>query len=299
MTSILVVDDSLFDLKRAQHLLQKQIPDSQILTASDGVIALSIVEEFHPQVVVTDLQMPNMNGLELVMELQERFPLIPVVLMTAAGSEKIAAEALTKGAASYVPKSQLAVDLAPVVSRLLGLAREKNHQQKLLMSLSEATFIMDNDRNLHSTFVQEFRHSLEMRKMFSENDCFRITTAIDEALSNAYFHGNLEVSSKLREQDLHSFEALAMKRQSEEPYRDRQIRVHIRFDAGLTVTISDEGPGFDPKSLPDPFSDGFAERPCGRGVLLMKSFMDNVQFNKRGNQVILFKNSSSLTGVSS
>jgi len=299
MTSILVVDDSLFDLKRAALLLEKQIPDSTILSAADGQEALQVIEEHHPSVVVTDLQMPNMNGLELVMEAQSRFPLIPVVLMTAAGSEKIAAEALMKGAASYVPKKQLAVDLSAVVSRLLGRAREKSHHQRLLNSVVEVKFVLENDRALHTAFVQELREALEFRGVFSENDCFRITTAVDEALSNAYYHGNLEVSSKLREQDISSFEKLAQRRCCEKPYCERKVKIHVSFRDGLSITISDQGPGFDPNSLPDPFAEGFAERPCGRGVLLMRSFMDEVHFNEHGNQVKLIKNSPSLTSVSS
>ncbi|MCA8987990.1 MAG: ATP-binding protein [Planctomycetaceae bacterium] len=299
MASILVVDDSLFDLKRAAHLLQKKIPESTIFTAEDGQAAIEKIEQARPQVVVTDLQMPRMNGLDLVVETRNRFPNIPVILMTAAGSEKIAAEALMKGAASYVPKRELSVDLVPIVVRLLGRAREKSQQLALLNSLQEARFAFPNDRRLLTSFVQSLRESIESRQIFQENDCFRITTAVDEAISNAYFHGNLEVSSRLREEDIGAFENLAEERRREPPYCDRRIHVHILFDEGLTITIRDEGPGFDPVSLPDPFSDGFAERPCGRGVLLMRSFMDEVEFNEQGNEVTMVKRIEALTSTPS
>jgi len=297
MSLILVVDDSLFDLKRASALLQKQLPESTILTARDGQEALDIIEDQQPQIVVTDLQMPNVNGLDLVVQTQERFPLIPVVLMTAAGSEEIAAEALRKGAASYVPKSQLAGDLGPVVARLLGSAREKDHQRRLLECLTTAKFVMENDRNLHTAFVHELRDVLESRGLFTENECFRITTAIDEALSNAFYHGNLEVSSELREEDIGLFEKEAHLRLSQEPYRSRQVTIEIDFSNGLEITITDQGPGFDPGNLPDPFEEGFADKPSGRGVLLMRSFMDDVRFNERGNEVTLVKNSEAMVSV--
>jgi DNA-binding NtrC family response regulator len=60
--------------------------------------------------------------------------------MTAAGNEEIAAEALAKGAASYVPKRELAADLANIVHRLLGLASEKQQKRRLLNSMTEASF---------------------------------------------------------------------------------------------------------------------------------------------------------------
>ena len=53
--------------------------------------------------------------------------------------------------------------------------------------------------------------------------------------------------------------------------------------------IRDEGRGFDPTHLPDPTTPENLERTCGRGILLMRTFMDEVEFNQRGNEVTLIK----------
>jgi anti-sigma regulatory factor (Ser/Thr protein kinase) len=53
--------------------------------------------------------------------------------------------------------------------------------------------------------------------------------------------------------------------------------------------VRDEGPGFDPGGLPDPTDPANLERPCGRGLLLMKTFMDEVRYNDRGNEVTMRK----------
>ena len=84
--------------------------------------ALESMQRGMPDVVICDLQMPEMNGLELVEAVTREFPAIPVILMTARGSEEIAAEALRKGAASYVPKSRLADNLYDTVNRILAAA---------------------------------------------------------------------------------------------------------------------------------------------------------------------------------
>ncbi|MEM8681572.1 MAG: ATP-binding protein, partial [Planctomycetota bacterium] len=55
--------------------------------------------------------------------------------------------------------------------------------------------------------------------------------------------------------------------------------------------IEDEGPGFDPTRLPDPTDPANLERVSGRGVLLMRTFMDEVEYSERGNRVILRKRS--------
>jgi len=299
MPAILIVDDSKIDLKLAAMLLKKHIEGAVITTARDGAQAIAEMEKHCPDIVITDLQMPEMNGLELVVAVQQKFPLVPVVLMTATGSELIAAEALRKGAASYVPKAELAVDLAPVVSKLLGLAREKHSQLKILGSITQMSFELDNDRDLLVEFAHELREMLQRLQVFHENDCFRVTMAVDEALANAYYHGNLEVSSKLREQDSNSFDLLANQRREQYPYRERKVFVSFQLTDEFTITIRDEGPGFDLNSLPDPFDPSFVERPCGRGVVLMRSFMDTVTYNEQGNAVTMVKklNGQSEKGV--
>src|SRR4029077_19708788 len=119
MPSVLVVDDSPLDRHLAVALLKKS-PDFTVFEAVDGRDALAKIELHLPDLVVTDMMMPNMNGLELVGEVKEQFPLIPIILMTSQGSEEIAVQALQKGAASYVPKRLLATELLAILDRCLS-----------------------------------------------------------------------------------------------------------------------------------------------------------------------------------
>ncbi|MFN0050665.1 MAG: ATP-binding protein, partial [Planctomycetales bacterium] len=124
----------------------------------------------------------------------------------------------------------------------------------------------------------------------SRSDCLRLGVALEEALLNAYYHGNLEISSELREQDHEAYHNLAAQRSREAPYKDRRIYVSVRMSSTQAVyTVRDEGPGFDPSTLPDPTDPANLDRPCGRGLLLMRTFMDNVIYNDQGNEVTLFK----------
>ena len=75
-----------------------------------------------------------------------------------------------------------------------------------------------------------------------------------------------------------------------EPYRGRKITVEIvQETTNIAIRIRDEGPGFDVSALPDPTNPEFLSRPHGRGVMLMKTFFDYVQFNQTGNQVTMTK----------
>jgi len=294
MIKILVVDDSAMDQKIAAGLLQRDT-GWEIEFAADGREAWMRIQDpdqANPDVIVTDLQMPEMNGLDLVREVQREFPLLPVILMTAQGSESIAVEALQQGAASYVPKAKLASLLAPTVQQVLSLAGERRSKRTLLhyMNVMHSQFILGNDIAMLISLVSHLQEILRDMDVLTENERLRVGVALEEALLNAAYHGNLEVSSELREVDHMQFYELARQRMQLSPYKDRRIEVNVRIDrTGLQYIIRDEGPGFNPKSLPDPTDPANLDRPCGRGLLLMRTFMDEVRHNESGNEVTMLK----------
>jgi anti-sigma regulatory factor (Ser/Thr protein kinase) len=224
------------------------------------------------------------------------YPGVPVILMTAQGSEALAVKALQVGADSYVPKALLADELIETVDRVLALAGERKNQQSLLkhMQTMQCTFTLSNDPKMLTSLVAFVQGIIHDAQLFGEAERLRVGVAFEEALLNAAYHGNLEVSSTLRETDHSAYYALARVRAETPPYNARSIRVDIQIGAdGISYTIEDEGPGFDPSKLPDPTDPANLERPCGRGLLLMRTFMDEVRYNDKGNQVIMRKGSKS------
>jgi two-component system, NtrC family, response regulator HydG len=76
----------------------------EVNTAQDGRTALALVNEVHPSVVITDVVMPAMNGLELLEAVRRDEPAIPVIVLTAHGTPEIRRRAVEHGAFAYVPK---------------------------------------------------------------------------------------------------------------------------------------------------------------------------------------------------
>ena len=109
MTKVLIVDDNPVDRRFAGACVEDS--GMAISYAENGRDALKVLSEETPDIVLTDLDMPEMDGLTLVRELRHRTPTLPVILMTAKGSEEIASEALQAGAASYVPKRKFKQEL--------------------------------------------------------------------------------------------------------------------------------------------------------------------------------------------
>jgi CheY-like chemotaxis protein len=288
--TVLVVDDSAVDRRLAGALLEKHCACSLVF-AEDGQDALRQMARQRPDLVVTDLQMPEMDGLELTTTIKSEYPLVPVVLMTAQGSEEIAAQALRRGAASYVPKRNLAEALVPTVLRiLLGSQEDRAHSQLMHhLERNESDFVLDNDPGLIGALVSHLQQLLRCLPLADETDRLRVGVALEEALTNACCHGNLEVGSAPGASDRRAREELAERRRWEAPYRDRRIHVSARISRSEAVfVIRDEGPGFDVAGLPT--GDGLsADRGAGRGVTLMRALMDEVVYNAAGNEVTLTK----------
>jgi len=260
--------------------------------AVQGAEALEKMERELPDLVVTDLIMPEMDGLELVNTVRGRYPLVPVILMTFQGNEEIAVEALQRGAASYVPKRNLARDLLDTVGRVLALSSHQRGHTRVLGCMTESVnaFVLENDAALFGPLIAYLQEGLRHMGLCDEGECTRVGVALEEALANSLYHGNLDVGSELRGEDDEAYHALVQRRRDESPYRDRRIRVEATFSREeARFAITDEGSGFDPTDLPDPTDPANLERAFGRGILLMQSFMDRVEYNRAGNAVTLTK----------
>lgn len=116
--------------------------------------------------------------------------------------------------------------------------------------------------------VQEriIQHLEQLR--YDERDLFGIRLAIEEALVNAIKHGNRM-----------------------DPTKTVRILCKIATHK-VRIEIEDQGEGFQPEEVPDPTADENLERPCGRGIMLMRAFMSSIVYNETGNRVVLEKHRS-------
>ncbi|MGA2031969.1 MAG: response regulator [Thermoguttaceae bacterium] len=291
MTNVLVVDDSVVDRAFVGGVLAK-IPDLKVEYAVHGAEALAKMEHALPELVITDLLMPQMDGLQLVSIIQRSYPQVPVILMTSQGSEETAVRALQLGAASYVPKRLIARDLPETIRKVILVSTQQRGQRRLMgcMTHSESTFVLGNDASLFGPLIEYLQDSTVRMGLCNDADRTRVGVALEEALANALFHGNLEAGSELREQDAETYYTIIETRRQQVPYKDRLINVEARLGRDEAIfVIADSGTGFDPASLPDPTDPVNLEKASGRGILLMRTFMDEVRYSPAGNQVTLVK----------
>lgn len=288
MEKVLVVDDNPDDRDLAGQCLREHgiIP----VYASNGREALSVIERDHPDAVLTDLHMPTMGGLELVRLVRSNYVGLPVVLMTSRGSEDTAISALRAGALSYVPKASLRNNLCDVMAMVVAAVEERRYRERTrtLLDHSDASFILGYEVDGPSALISHLEGNLRQINFCDDTELFQIGTALAEAINNAVDHGNLELDSKLREEGVGVYSMLRVERSTEAPYRDRRVRVTERLAPDVVqYRVLDEGKGFDASLVPDPLHPDCLLKVSGRGLLLVRTFMDDVAFNDVGNEITM------------
>lgn len=93
---------------------------------------------------------------------------------------------------------------------------------------------------------------------------FAVRLALAEAIANAFHHGHETLPPS--------------------------VPIQLSFRVGesdVEIAVEDQGPGFDPSLIPDPTLDENIERPCGRGLMLIKAYMTSVVYNAKGNRMTM------------
>jgi len=294
MAEILLIDDSEFDRKLVLSLLAKE-PDWNGTGCRCGEEALQLMEQQSFDLVITDLKMPGIDGLQVIKEINEHFATVPVILITSFGNEDVALQALQQGAANYIPKRSIAERLADSVKTVLSAARRDRQRDGAQSYVAEQTlnFQLPSDREAVPGVVAWMQDLATENRIVEDADAVRLGVALEEALLNAIIHGNLEVGSQHREGDGLLFEEFIELHMTQEPFRSRQVNLSVKIDkTSASFQVTDEGPGFNISDIPDPTDPENLLRPSGRGLLLMHAFMDEVKFNEQGNSVTLVRRRS-------
>ncbi|HEY3841260.1 MAG TPA: response regulator [Bryobacteraceae bacterium] len=119
---VLIVDDSAAIRKILQRVLrQTDIPIGDVLEAGDGVEALKLLNDRHVSLILSDINMPNMDGLQLLAQLKqsEKWKSVPIVMVTTEGGQGKVIEAVQLGAAGYVRKPFTAEQIKEKLSGLV------------------------------------------------------------------------------------------------------------------------------------------------------------------------------------
>ncbi len=258
-----------------------------------GDEAMAAVERDPPDLLIADAEVPGTDGIALTTHMRQRYPTVPVLLIIDVVNKEVVAAALRAGAAAYLPRQIVGRELPAVVHELLNVAASQKRRVMFLQRLAavEYRFDLESDPDLVSNVVSQAELLLSQMELFDDADRMRVGVGIHEALVNAIVHGNLGVSSDLKEGGWDEYhEAITVRRRTP-PYCDRRVLVLMRAERkrSFFIQITDQGPGFDVSKLPDPNDPAVWEKPSGRGLILIRSFFDDMAHSPTGNEIRLSK----------
>ena len=262
--NVLIVDDDKDVLSTLSEILSELRLNP--VTAGDGAEAIEKVKTRQIDLIITDLMMPNVDGLELIQRTRQLNVNIPIAVISGHGEVKNVVNALSRGAYNFVTKPFTIKEIENVVKRGLRLREFSLGTHRLLEGI----------KNYTEMEIPSYPHLLPSAGLYIVRECqwrgiedeavlSNISICIDELLNNALMHGN----------DLDE---------------TKKILVKIIFDhAKVTLHIEDEGEGFDYKNLISDFSENAETLPTKRGLFIVNYLMDELSFNEKGNRVTTAK----------
>lgn len=259
-----------------------------VTAVSDLTAAVAAIDRSAPDIVITDLFLPDGAGLALTKEIRSRHELCPVIVMAMDAPESVVVQALRDGAVDYLHKPIAEAELAHALYRARHLL-PGNLADLSGVRRSEHRLIVDSDP-AHVPGVISWLMKTTA-SMLSDIQRLRLRGALQELLINAVEHGNLEIPYQEKEQALAKgeYETLLAQRLGQSRLKHRQVVIHVFYAKeakSLLYRIVDEGAGFQWRSiLNQPQDAGHTEAVNGRGIFVARSLFPGLTYNDRGNEV--------------
>jgi FixJ family two-component response regulator len=288
--SILVVDDEQDTLNELGEFLSEE--GYNVETAVNGKDALDKFQKTQAGLVLTDVRMPGMDGIELLRHVKRINEKTSIVIVTGHGNEELAVAALRAGASNYLKKPLDLGELLRTLSSLMAIAQARDLDviTRRMLRAESRILTLPNDPAIVPGAVRYLCGSLLL--LFDITTTERIEISLSEMIINAIEHGNLGISygEKAKAQEEGRLGKLIRSKNENPKLREKKVRVVYRLSpTGVSYRIKDQGRGFDWRSLAEDAKPGDLLRESGRGILLCKLFMDEVVYNKSGNEVRISK----------
>lgn len=292
---ILVVDDE--DIIR--EVIASKISKSlgyEVSQANNGKDALAEIDRAMPDLVVTDIKMPEMSGIELLSEIRKRRVSVPVIILTGYGTMEDAIAAIRLGAKSFIKKPFDINQIISLIENIFAVHQETADVQEVVPFIRSQSFtirIPNNYIYLSKVINYVFATVRDCWEMDSSrlND---IKVALYEALLNGFEHGNLAVDKEDKAKCLmlghNEYRKYLLEHMEEPRNRGKSITVFVSIDPIRSeVRVLDDGAGFDHSRFDEDLDPEAFMKTYGRGLFLIKSLMDEVSFNDRGNMIRFMK----------
>jgi len=290
MNQILIIDDE----EAVRNVLEIALTEKgyEVAVAENGKKGLELFKKKRPEIVLTDVMMPEMTGLEFTRFLNEMNTDTDVIVMTGYGTEEVVIEALHAGASNYIKKPILFEDLFSIIDRIITKRKNKRRVEpaKDAVVFEKKDLVIGNDLSTVWGAVNQLLFNLHSG--IDRNVVEGMRIGLYEIIVNAIEHGNLGITyeEKSRAQKNNSYVQLLQDRKNKADEEEKKVRISSTYDREwLIIQIKDDGKGFDYRGIPEARSSETMLASHGRGIFLTSLYFDTLSFIDPGNAVRLTK----------
>jgi len=289
ITNIMLVEDEEINLRLMEGMLGHL--GHRIILARNGKEAIKKFHKFLPDIVVLDILMPRISGIEVLKEIRSRNTGTIVIMVTASNKEEHAIESLRLGANNYLKKPVHYDDLVPLIHKYNSTIQKRSMEKLVLSKMVSRKFLMEieNDLQIIPKIAQYLAN--ETSTLFDKDEIVSVNIALLELLVNAFEHGNLGISYADKSKAIAEkrLDRLYEERLTDPKYNKRKIIIDFTLEKDACEwIITDEGDGFQSEEYTTLNEDN-RENEHGRGIFISNFHLDELEYIGKGNKVRALK----------
>ena len=288
--NILIVEDDPATLSMVSDFVKTM--HMTPLLAKDGKEGLDLFKQFNPPIVITDIRMPKMGGLELVTAIKSESPDTYITVTTAYDNPEYTIEAIKRGASSFLAKPFRVLDLYSIIQKYTYLISESSTKLYIQHFIEQENVKLKIDNTyFHMQGALDYLIK-KCREYLDPEVAAKVQKALLEMLINAIEHGNLGISrdEKIAALENNEFQNLVSNLFETEPYCSRKIEIEFIYQPTLLRwIISDEGKGFNYEDYLSCLRKEQLPIAPGKGIATSFFQVDNLKYEDGGRRVILEK----------
>ncbi len=293
LPNLLVIDPEANYKNQMEELFPGKIDIDYVSTIKD---AMGKCWERNYQLIMVETELPeHEDAFAFIKKVRTRMPDVMFIILTRDGKMEDAVEAFQSGAIDFIAKPVNVKDLLSILTKFQSLTSygRMAYDVQAMVVEEKRSFILPTDFDLINIFLDDLMKMIQNFPDFDKTEIRGMRFSLYEMVVNAMEHGNLEITyekkKNLLEEFIDYYDYLEAKSRTA-PYKDRKVWfTYHYFNDRVSFTITDEGPGFDVSRVPSPRDAANIQNLNGRGILITKINMDEVNYNDRGNSVTLVK----------
>jgi len=287
---VLLVEDDAASMSYLEIVVKKEGHSYE--KAYNGLDGLETFRAYNPDIVLSDISMANMDGLEMLKRIKFLKPDCIVIMLTAFNSEDYVVKAMQNGANNYLKKPAKRQELSALLRKYTAQLENMKQVKNVAVYEEEHTFSMKFKSNIEIIPAVCTYLINETGSCFEEDVALDVKLGLGELILNAVEHGNLGISFSEKNDAVHAdiLQNLYIKRLLDPELADKNVEIYYeKSNNACKWVITDQGQGFDPESIPNPLSEEGILRLHGRGIFICKFHFDELFYNEKGNQVTVIK----------